>query len=148
MNGRYILNDDGEPVPCEDLFLWAAWMETGNRVLKQDYVEGERRTVKLSGREYQQSVGVSTVFLGLDHGFGEGPPVLWESMVFGTSLDGEQRRYTSRAAALEGHAELVALAREAYKSGADPVEPDTANDTGLRPRASVGRSDRALHRFP
>ena len=144
--GKYILNKDGEPVPCDDLYLWGIWMETGDRVLKQDYVEGETRTVKLwGGREIQQSVGVSTIFLGLDHSFGSGPPVLWESMVFGTSMDGEQRRYTSRADALKGHAELVKLVREAYeRGGAGFKEPDTANCVTPRP---TWRSDTDLHRF-
>lgn len=144
---KYILNDAGEPVPCDDLLMWGVWMETGDRVLKQDYVEGETRTYNVFGRERTASVGVSTIFLGLDHSFGSGPPVLWESMVFGTSLDGEQRRYTSRAAALKGHAELVALVREAYEQGGAglPPEPDTANDTTPRP---LGRSDTDFHRFP
>lgn len=51
---------------------------------------------------------VSTVFLGLDHAHNGGPPVLWETMVFGGDLDGEQERYTSRADAVAGHAAMVA----------------------------------------
>lgn len=131
--GKYILNDAGEPIPCDDLLLWGAWMESGDRILKQDFVEGEERTVTILGRQRRQRVGVSTVFLGLDHSFSEtGPPVLWESMVFGTSMDGEMRRYSSREAALKGHAELVQLAREAYeKGGAGSPKPDTVDDRGL-----------------
>lgn len=51
---------------------------------------------------------VSTVFLGLDHGWGEGPPVLYETMVFGGPLDGECERYCTRAEAVAGHALMVA----------------------------------------
>lgn len=54
------------------------------------------------------AVDVSTVFLGLDHQFGEGPPLLFETMVFGGPLDEEQRRYTTWAEAEAGHAEMVA----------------------------------------
>jgi hypothetical protein len=35
---------------------------------------------------------VSTVFLCLDHQFAGGPPILWETMVFGGALDQEQDR--------------------------------------------------------
>lgn len=68
---------------------------------------------------------VSTVFLGLDHGLYDGPPVLWETMIFGrgrlASFRGmpflardsyDQRRYTSREDALLGHEEMVRNARE------------------------------------
>ncbi len=51
---------------------------------------------------------VSTVFLALDHAwlFG-GPPLLFETMVFGGPLDQEQTRHTTRAKALTGHAAMV-----------------------------------------
>ena len=57
---------------------------------------------------------VSTVFLAFDHGWGGGPPVLWETMVFGkkSQYDEEQERYASRADALAGHARWVAKVRE------------------------------------
>jgi hypothetical protein len=58
-------------------------------------------------------VEVSTVFLVLDHslGDGDGPPVLWESMTFGGLDDMACRRYTSRAAALVGHDDMVTVCR-------------------------------------
>jgi hypothetical protein len=63
---------------------------------------------------------VSTVFLGVDHDFGGGPPVLWETMIFNAPddhpLDGYQDRYTSREAAMEGHARAVVAAREGRPS--------------------------------
>lgn len=56
-----------------------------------------------------KTVRVSTVFLGLDHNFrAAGPPILWETLVFGGVLDGEMRRYASREAALLGHQEMCA----------------------------------------
>jgi hypothetical protein len=105
--GRYyILNDDGEPVATNDVMVWARFFERRDRILKQDFVEGARG-----------GVGVSTVFLGLDHNWsGVGPPVLWETLVFGTPLDGEMRRYTSKADALRGHAEMLAEVRAAWSA--------------------------------
>lgn len=53
---------------------------------------------------------VSTVFLGLDHRLGgEGPPVLFESMIFGQADMDEQDmdRYCTWEEAVEGHRNMV-----------------------------------------
>lgn len=77
---------------------------------------------------------VSTVFLGLDHAGFDGPPLLFETMVFardpddgpGDAEDAYTERYTTWEEAEAGHARIVGsvLAREAYTgdaagSGAD-----------------------------
>lgn len=51
------------------------------------------------------TVRVSTVFLGLDHNFFGGEPILWETMIFWPEHDlhNWQRRYSSHAAAEQGH---------------------------------------------
>ncbi len=47
---------------------------------------------------------VSTVFMGLDHNFvGNGPPMIFETMVFNGSMDGECTRYSSWEQAERGH---------------------------------------------
>jgi hypothetical protein len=50
---------------------------------------------------------VSTVWLGLDHGFGSGPPVIFETMVFGGPLDQEMERYCTWESAVTGHEFMV-----------------------------------------
>jgi hypothetical protein len=50
---------------------------------------------------------ISTVFLGLDHGWGDGPPVLYETMVFGGAMSDEQVRYCTRQEAIAGHAAMI-----------------------------------------
>ena len=92
---KYTLDADGRPVPCEDIMEWGRWMETGERVTALTEFDGGK---------------VSTVFLGLDHSFDHGEPVLWETMIFGGPHDGYQNRYTSREAAVRGHAVAVQLA--------------------------------------
>lgn len=62
------------------------------------------------GDTERDGVRVSTVFLGLDHSFGAGPPVLWETMIFGGDHDEYQERYTSYEDAVEGHARACAIA--------------------------------------
>lgn len=98
MTDRYILDAAGNPQPCEDLLEWGRWMETAPRGVARDIDEGpDGGTIR-----------VSTVFLGLDHSFVGGPPVLWETLVFGGPLDGEMERYTSKADALRGHQAMCA----------------------------------------
>lgn len=68
---------------------------------------------------------VSTVFLSIDHNWGDGPPILFETMVFDHS-EGENwsdvycGRYCTRAEAEAGHARIVA----ALRAGVDPSELD------------------------
>lgn len=54
---------------------------------------------------------VSTVFLGLNHGFGEKP--LWfETLVFGGTWDGEMDRYETLAEAQAGHDRMVVRVKQ------------------------------------
>lgn len=93
----YYILKEGKPTRCSDIKEWARWFETADRQLA---------LTKLPGCD------VSTIFLGLDHAFTtEGSPVLWETMVFGGDLDGEQQRYTSEEAARAGHEAMVQRCR-------------------------------------
>lgn len=93
----------GIPIPTNDMEAWSMFMGSGERVLKTT-------DVFTPGAE---TVRVSTVFLGLDHNFfGGGPPILWETMVFGGPHDTAQRRYSSAKDALEGHQKTVSGLRE------------------------------------
>lgn len=97
MSDRFILNEAGEPIPCENLHEWGRWFETENRIVARD--------VFLDCR-------VSTVFLGLDHSFGKGPPILWETMVFGGEMNQEQDRCSgSREQAEAMHKRMVEKVR-------------------------------------
>ena len=54
------------------------------------------------------TVHVSTVFLCINRNlYGEGKPVLFETMVFGGGFDGYQERYTSYRKAVKGHVEAI-----------------------------------------
>jgi len=96
MNGRYVLDTDGNPRLEPDLMAWAEWFEAG-----------EGRTV---ANTRVNEAEVSTVFLGLDHSRGGSVPILYETMVSGGPLDGEQERYATKEQAQKGHAEWVAKA--------------------------------------
>ena len=93
---NYILNERDEPVICPLLIVWALWM-AANRL-------GARRVARWVAND----VEVSTVFLGIDHNFGDGPAILWETMVFKDGESVDQRRCSgSREQALAMHEEMV-----------------------------------------
>jgi hypothetical protein len=54
-------------------------------------------------------IRVSTVWLGLDHGLGRGPPLIFETMIFGGRQDEYQERYTTKEQAALGHAQAVRI---------------------------------------
>ncbi len=62
-------------------------------------------------------MAVSTVFLGIDHGFGMWDyPILWETMIFGLPDNEDyQERYTSAEDAIIGHHSAVMFAFDALK---------------------------------
>lgn len=81
----------GMVVPCEDVSAWAKWFKVGDRVVKKTDIETKDGLVT-----------VSTVFLGLDHGFG-GPSRWFETLTFGGKLDQEMERYETISDAERGH---------------------------------------------
>lgn len=81
-----------------DLITWARWLETAreNRIVKQQTLKNGRF--------------VSTIFLGTDHNFGAGKPLLFETMVFALKGDGEELdmdRYSTWEEAEKGHKLMV-----------------------------------------
>jgi hypothetical protein len=109
----YVLDEHGEPQPCADILVWGAWFErsqrTGERVLAHD--RNERRDPS------EPEIFVSTVFLGLNSNWWNpaGPPILWETLVFGGLLDGEMDRYATRAQALAGHRAMCVRVMESLQ---------------------------------
>ena len=87
----YILGAGGEPQPS-DLATWARWLEDANRSIAFEQVG---------------DVEISTMFVGI----GGPAPCLFETMVFGGPLDGQQTRCSTKAGALEAHRRAVAAVR-------------------------------------
>lgn len=68
---RHYILKGRELVPV-DFWTWAMWFEDhDNRIVKQENIG---------------TCAVSTICLGLDHSFGNGEPIVFETMVF---VDGE-----------------------------------------------------------
>lgn len=91
---------DGTPYEGDErtvLFAWANDFEHTDRRVKQTHsIYGEL---------------ISTVFLGLDHSFWGGPPLIFETMLF-PRWGGEeyQERYSTEREALDGHEALEMIA--------------------------------------
>jgi hypothetical protein len=109
VTGHYIL-DGTVPVPEPDLMTWAQWFESAERQLAETWVTPEVR--------------VSTVFLGLDHQWGNGLALLWETMVFHQGAGLEQWRYATWHDAEQGHERAVEQTRrELHEQGDCHAEP-------------------------
>ncbi len=116
---KYILNDANEPIPCEDVHVWGTWFERFEN----------RKVARTEIGPWE----ISTIFLGLNHSFDNGIPLLFETLVSGpeqdTSVDtpvdlqelnggdavaswlhgGYIRRYATWTGAEDGHNEIVEL---------------------------------------
>lgn len=117
------------PVPVEDLFEWASWLESS---------DVKRIVAKTDVGPLQ----VSTVFLAIDYDFsGRGPPILFETMVFGGEApqivcgrdlgdwsESYCNRYSTWDEAEKGHAVAVEWAREIVRQATEmlalPAAPD------------------------
>lgn len=97
--GHWILKNG--KVKKVDLYTWAEWFQNSpDRIVAKTNVKG---------------VGISTIFMGLDHNFdSKGKPILFETMIFNSHLDvlkQFQERYTSLEDAKKGHKKAVNFVR-------------------------------------
>lgn len=90
--GNYILDKNGDPKKEPGIVKWGKWMEKNERHIADDKIGDVR---------------VSTVFLGLDHSFTKGKPILFETMVFGGEHDEEMWRYKTKKQAIAGHNKVL-----------------------------------------
>lgn len=94
LHGTFILLGR-EPVPCEDIRAWGMWMARKDRHVAETRLG---------------DVWVSTVFLGMNYNHsGIGPPILYETMIFGGKYDQYQDRYCTWDEAEAGHKKACAL---------------------------------------
>jgi len=102
-NKYYILNPD-HSVKVVLLMEWAEWFES---TVKERW-DTPRRVAQTN---INDEVNVSTVFLGLDYRFWEGPPLIFETMIFGGEHDQYQERYSTWNEAVSWHKRAVSKAK-------------------------------------
>lgn len=89
---------EGRTPVAVDMMTWAKWFgDMNNRHIAYAHVGG---------------LSISTVFLGIDHGFMEREPILFETMVFGAGETLEMDRYATYEEAEAGHRKMVAKYRK------------------------------------
>lgn len=100
----YKLNPDHSTAPTS-MQEWARKFESSK----------DRRVARTELGTVPGLVTVSTIFLGLDHGWDEGgPPILFETMIIGGPLDESQERYSTWDEAVAGHGRWVDKARQRF----------------------------------
>lgn len=79
------------------------WFETADRRVAETFLA-------------DNAIRISTVFMGLDHRFfGNGPPLLFETMIFGGEHADLMQRYSTWDQAEQGHINAVAIATAAIE---------------------------------
>lgn len=127
---HWMLDDQGEPVSCTDLLTWAAWFEAQIDIARREGAERDPRRVAGTSVGH---VWISTVFLAIDHNFGlAGPPILFETMVFGLKGAGSERfdrRHCTRTEALAYHDQVEAELSHTMGLPAKQGQPDYDEDS-------------------
>lgn len=97
------------PVPCSDTAVWLKAMQSEDRIVAKNKFRND-------------TVEVSTVFLGFDHRISNGSPLIFETMIFGLD-DGElkdyQYRYSTWEEAQAGHDKVCILVKKELENDLD-----------------------------
>lgn len=107
MSDWYILDENKKPVKCNDHIERHKWIQS----LPEDQRTGIGCIVD---KWHGDGVSVSTVFLGLDHGWRSEVPVVFETMIFGGERDEDCERYATWEDAKAGHAKIVEEVKAQY----------------------------------
>lgn len=102
--GPFYYDIDGTPI--SDTLTWGRLMETRR----------EDGSFRIGDTTLADGTWISTVWLGLDHRWGMGPPLIFETMVFpkaerselADAADLDMTRYSTLAQAKAGHEAMVA----------------------------------------
>lgn len=99
---KYVLLDH-TPIAVRNIMVWGMW--------RQHNHDTHVAMARIHG------LYISTVFLALNHGWGNGEPVLFETMIFDEiehhpDLDNYQDRYTTWEEAETGHLSAIAMVQK------------------------------------
>lgn len=136
MTNMYVREQDGTIRQANSMTEWGEYFS-------------DRESRRIAQDDIGEEISVSTVFLGMDHGFGGGgPPIVFETMVFGGVLDEYQWRYATEEEARANHNEIV----EAIQMGEedrfrDPRQEFYYENDEERPNERVGDLEESRNRF-
>ena len=100
INRYYILNKDKTTREAKDFEEFDSNMKE-NQIVKKTEIG---------------KILISTVFLGVNHNYSGGEPILFETMIFNDDTEYEyQERYSTYQKALEGHKKCCQMIMDKYK---------------------------------
>jgi hypothetical protein len=92
MHNYYYILEGKKVKPVDEMTEWARWYETADRTVKKTELTDCK---------------VSTVFLAMNHAFGHGDPILFETMIFGGEHDGYCERCSTWEQAEAQHQKAI-----------------------------------------
>lgn len=107
---HYTIDENHQVHEEPNIIKWAQAFETSNRAVAKTMVNDD--------------IQVSTVFLGIDHGWGRGEPVLFETMTFALrcpGIDNDCYRSNTWDQAVNAHHRAVQKARD-YLNSIEPID--------------------------
>jgi len=76
----------------------------------EEYTKDRKKNRRVADTTLADGKWVSTVWLGLNHSYGDGPPLIFETMVFPSRddfTDLDCKRYATEEEATTGHKEMI-----------------------------------------
>jgi hypothetical protein len=92
----YYLLEKNHKLIKTDLITWIKFFKNFDRIVKQEDIGNTK---------------ISTVFLGIDHNFGKGKPLLFETIIFGGEHDQYQDRCSTWEQAEKMHQKAIDLVK-------------------------------------
>ncbi len=136
MEGNYLLDKDNIPYQVEDIIEWAKKFERSSRHV------GIFQILDDGGKH--EIARVSTVFLGIDHSFGQrGSPLLFETLVtskYDCPYMDEMERYATYAEAQAGHNRWAKIVQD-WTDAAYPKPEPQLPALQLRNKRTVNLED-------
>ncbi len=102
MNNMFYILKDKVVTPTEDVHEWA------------EFFENEKNT-RVNYTQITDDIYVSTIFVGLDMGFIETIPSIFETMAFDKRVPLYEERYPTWSDAEKGHDIIVKKLKKKYK---------------------------------
>lgn len=91
----YYILIENKPVLTYDFHAWVFWMNHNNRVIKHTNLP--------------DGICVTTMFLGIDNGWSNDQPILFETLIFGGEHNDFCERYSDYEMALSGHERAIEM---------------------------------------
>lgn len=116
------------------------WDRGGRPINMRDWVYlGEDHEYRIVKQDQVGRVRVSTVWLGIDMGWGRSEPLIFETMIFGGKHDLETWRYSSEAEAMAAHTLILSAVKAESHGGIKHARDERRREMKYLIRRMEGR---------